>query len=254
MAVKKVGLVTLEHIIESGDWKCKSRTARTNEIFFIVSGSITVAENFSRFTLFENDVFCSRKGSVYQLYKEGDQPLDMYRLSFMGEYGTIQKQFTMKDTSVISEVLKVADTIISREGYPKNAFDAVCELILAELSFASLPETVKNDTAASALLGWIEENKHKNIKVRDAAEHFGLSEGYLTRTFKESYSWNLKNYIDSIRQKYVCEQLEDLSLSLSEVASRCGFDSYRQLNTFMNYHLGMSPSEYRKNKQKWNRD
>ena len=252
MAGKKTGFVNLEHIIEENDWKCKSRTARTNEIFFIVKGSITVAENFSRFLLAENHIFCSKKGSVYQLYKEGEALLEMYRLSFIGDYGTIQKQFVLKDVSVIEELLYIAGRLTDREGYPKNAFDALCEMILAELSFASLPETVKNDTAASALLGWIEENKHTNIKVKDAAEHFGLSEGYLTRTFRETYSLNLKNYIDSTRQKFVCEQLEDISLSLSEVAIKCGFENYRQLNTFMNYHMGMSPSEYRKTKRKWN--
>jgi len=129
--------------------------------------------------------------------------------------------------------------------------DDECELILAELTYESLDETVKKDTAASALLGWIEENKHLNIKVMDAAEHFGLSEGYLTRTFREEYSLNLKAYIDSVRQKYVCEQLEDTTLSLTEVAIKCGFENHRQLNTFMNYHLGMSPSEYRKSRRKW---
>ena len=85
----------------------------------------------------------------------------------------------------------------------------------------------------------------------DAAEHFGLSEGYLTRSFREEYSLNLKSYIDTVRQKYVCEQLEDTSLTLTEVAIKCGFENHRQLNTFMNYHLGMSPSEYRKSRRKW---
>ena len=253
MAGRKINFVALEHIKEAGDWRYKSRTERSNEIFFMISGRATVTEDFSRFELSENQVFCCRKGSVYQIYKDGDAVLEMYRISFIGEYGTIPKNFYVKNPSVLSQLLPLGKHMLSLEGYPKHAFDALCELILAELSFESLAETVKNDTAASALLGWIEENKHKNIRVMDAAAHFGLSEGYLTRSFREEYSLNLKSYIDSIRQKYVCEQLEDMSISLSEVAERCGFDNYRQLNTFMNYHVGMSPSEYRKTKRKWNK-
>ena len=252
MASKKVNFVALEHINAVGDWKYKSRVERSNEIFFVVSGNATVTEDFSRFVLEENHVFCCKKGSVYQIYKDSDTDLEIYRLSFVGDYGTIPKYFTVKTSEVLLNLLSLGTNLLALEGYPKHAFDALCDLILAELSFQSLDETVKNDTAASALLGWIEENKHKNIKVMDAATHFGLSEGYLTRTFREEYSLNLKSYIDSIRQKYVCEQLEDMNLSLSEVAERCGFENYRQLNTFMNYHMGMSPSEYRKTKRKWN--
>ena len=251
MAVKKISFVTLEHICETGEWTYKGRADRSNEIFFIISGNATVAEDFSRFQLSANQVFCCRKGSVYQVYNDGEGLLDMYRISFVGDYGTIPKNFTVNDSSTLSELLPMGMKLLAIEGYPKHAFDSLCELILAELTYESLDETVKHNTAASALLGWIEENKHKNIKVMDAAEHFGLSEGYLTRSFKEEYSLNLKNYIDGVRQKYVCEQLEDMELSLAEVANKCGFESYRQLNTFVNYHLGMSPSEYRKSRRKW---
>ena len=251
MANKKIGFVTLEYINESGEWTYKGRADRANEIFFIVSGKVTVAEDFSRFSLSENDVFCCRKGSVYQVYNEEGGELKMYRISFNGEYGTIPKNFTVNDSATLMQLLPLGMKLLSIEGYPKSAFDPLCELILAELTYESLEETVKKNTAASALLGWIEENKHLNIKVMDAAEHFGLSEGYLTRSFREEYALNLKTYIDSVRQKYVCEQLEEIELSLSEVAAKCGFDNYRQLNTFVNYHLGMSPSEYRKSRKKW---
>ena len=251
MANKKIGLVTLEYICETGEWTYKGRADRSNEIFFIVSGEATVIEDFSRFPLTANDVFCCRKGSVYQVYNDGEGELQMYRLSFTGDYGTIPKNFTVNDSATLLQLLPLGMKLLSIEGYPKSAFDPLCELILAELTYESLDETVKKDTAASALLGWIEENKHLNIKVMDAAAHFGLSEGYLTRSFREEYSLNLKSYIDTVRQKYVCEQLEDTSLSLTEVALKCGFENHRQLNTFMNYHLGMSPSEYRKSRRKW---
>ncbi len=252
MSAKKISFVTLEHISEDGEWRYKNRTSRSNEIFAVLSGSVTVVEDFSRFSLVERQVFCCKKDSLYQIYKEPGDTLDMYRLCFIGDYGTIPKLFTLNDASVISELLPLGERITSREGYPSHALDAFCEMTLAELAFASLSVSVKRDTAASALLGWIEENRNVNIKVKDAAEHFGLSEGYLTRIFREEYSMNLKSYIDNTRQSYVCEQLEDASIPLSEVALRCGFENYRQLNTFMNYHVGMSPSEYRKTK-KWNK-
>ena len=75
MAVKKLSFVTLEHICESGEWTYKGRADRSNEIFFIISGAATVAEDFSRFSLSENHVFCCRKGSVYQVYNAVKIPI-----------------------------------------------------------------------------------------------------------------------------------------------------------------------------------
>ena len=83
MANKKIGFVTLEYINEAGDWTYKGK-AGSNEIFFIVSGKVTVAEDFSRFYLSGGDVFCCRKGGVYQVYNDGEGELKMYRLTLRG--------------------------------------------------------------------------------------------------------------------------------------------------------------------------
>lgn len=249
MSAKKVSFVTLENIKECGEWRYKNRPARSNEIFIVVSGNVTIMEDFSRFNLSEAQVFCCKKDSLYQLYNETDGELELYRLCFVGEYGTIPKLFNVCEPKVLFELLELGVQLTEREGYPSQALDAFCELVLAELSFASLSVSVKSNTVASAILGWIEDNKQNNIKVMDAAEYFGLSEGYITRVFREEYSINLKSYIDNIRQRFVCDQLENNETPLSEVAVKCGFENYRQLNTFMNYHVGMSPSEYRKTRK-----
>lgn len=93
---------------------------------------------------------------------------------------------------------------------------------------------------------YIDQNFAQDIKIKDLAEKFFINFYYLSHTFKELTGYSPKQYLLLNRLTYSKELLAQTSLSVGEIAMRCGFsDANSFIRTFRQYYA-TTPSQYRR--------
>lgn len=93
---------------------------------------------------------------------------------------------------------------------------------------------------------YISEHFCEHIPLEKLAERFGVSESYLSRSFKNVVGVGIREYINILRIRKGQEMLEDSELSVAEIAEAVGFDSANYFGRVFQTHLAASPSQYRK--------
>lgn len=98
------------------------------------------------------------------------------------------------------------------------------------------------------LLGEIEE-KCSYITFDDAARFMGLSKPYFSRFFKTVSGMTFSQYLNIIRLEKAIHLLNHNTgrLSITDIASCCGFDTIRHFNRVFREFTGFSPRELPEN-------
>ena len=94
------------------------------------------------------------------------------------------------------------------------------------------------------LLDEIDAN-YSYITFSDAAAFMGLSEPYFSRFFRKISGMTFSKYLNTVRLEHAIRMLQEhpRRLSVTEIASRCGFETIRHFNRVFRDITGMSPRE-----------
>ena len=73
----------------------------------------------------------------------------------------------------------------------------------------------------------------------------GLSEPYFSRFFRKISGMTFSKYLNTVRLEHAIRMLQEhpRRLSVTEIASRCGFETIRHFNRVFRDITGMSPRE-----------
>ena len=94
---------------------------------------------------------------------------------------------------------------------------------------------------------YIVENSSKNLTVKEIANKFGYSSGYLSRLFKQIVGIPLKEYMNNIRIETIKTLLKESNSSIEQISVMVGFDNVSNMSRSFKKLCGVSPLEYRKN-------
>ena len=97
------------------------------------------------------------------------------------------------------------------------------------------------------IIKYIEQNFTEPITRRSLAEHFNVSECYISTVFSRKFKMNLRNYLGLIRAEYASGLIRATNESFTMIAQQSGFDNPRTFNRMFKAAYGMTPSEYRRN-------
>ena len=92
---------------------------------------------------------------------------------------------------------------------------------------------------------YIRINAESAESVAKIARRFGYNADYLSKLFAANSGLSLKKYIDKTRLDAVCSLLLSTTLTVKEIADRCGFESDNALLKFFKYHKKKTPAQYR---------
>lgn len=83
------------------------------------------------------------------------------------------------------------------------------------------------------------------ITLGDVAWHVRKGDEHLARVFKRKTGQSVFDYVRELRMHRAKTLLQDASLSLTEIAERCGYQSLSFFSRTFREHVGISPSRYR---------
>ena len=95
------------------------------------------------------------------------------------------------------------------------------------------------------LLEWVQFRLHNSITVDQLASQAHMSKRTLSRRFAETTGSSPLDWITSLRVRRAKDLLEATTLSVEEVADRCGFGSAPTLRHHFRTRVKLTPNSYR---------
>jgi len=97
-------------------------------------------------------------------------------------------------------------------------------------------ETVKQFVKASL---------HLQISRNAAAEHIGISPGYLSHIMSKEEGCSFSDYVTKQKMELAKQELLSSNAPVGEIARRCGYDNPKYFSTLFKKHTGMTPTQYK---------
>ncbi|NBH79892.1 AraC family transcriptional regulator [Clostridiaceae bacterium] len=94
---------------------------------------------------------------------------------------------------------------------------------------------------------YIEEHYHEPISIKDICRDLGLSESYVSHTFKDMLGYSPMQYALRCKIGEAQTLLISTDYSITEIARMVGFDAQSHFNQRFIKDVGISPSKFRKN-------
>lgn len=140
------------------------------------------------------------------------------------------------------------DKVTSRESAMEYIIKATCE-------FSRMVAEMKTKRQASSYTeqckDYIFKNYHHKIQLEKVAEAIGVSQGHLSRVFREDTGMSIQDYIQKFRVERAANLLKYSEASLMEISDYVCFNSQSHFGSVFKKYMGMTPGQYRnKYKQK----
>lgn len=95
-------------------------------------------------------------------------------------------------------------------------------------------------------VAYISENYRNDISLADVAGNLGITQGYLSRVFKERTTYTFLEYLTCYRLRKAVKLLHDRSLRINEIAHMAGFQDHGYFSQLFRRYLGVTPGNFRK--------
>ncbi len=102
---------------------------------------------------------------------------------------------------------------------------------------------------AMEILKDMARNYSEGISLNSLAEKYHFSVGYLSRMIKKETGYSFSEILNSIRLTAAVELLADETIKISHIGDRVGFSDQKYFSQVFKKTFGMSPGEYRKQKE-----
>lgn len=150
----------------------------------------------------------------------------------------VTKPICEKEISIIfEEIKKDLDQNRAKEGSPNDFFTGG-NFLLKDRPISY------HDKVILLTKRYIEENID-SASLAGAAEHVGLSPGYLSKLFKKKTNRSFSDYLLQVRLIYGIQLLNDVNLRVYEVSNKVGYKYQKNFSREFRRYFGITPSEYR---------
>lgn len=230
------------------------------ELIYVQTGEVTVSHNNTAYHLQKEDCIFINSGEIHYIKGSEDSITDilMFDTALLGNISPKHFQLLYPRLRHHYPVMEYFHAIRDELKKKKEFYDVKVSCLMTDfiidifrheplceqkqLKDSSSIENYKN------LLSEIEE-KCSYITFEDACDFMGLSKPYFSRFFKNISGMTFSQYLNIIRLEKAIHMLnhntENLSITL--IASACGFDTIRHFNRVFKDFTGLSPRQLPKN-------
>ncbi|MCG7410114.1 AraC family transcriptional regulator [Paenibacillus sp. ACRRX] len=96
---------------------------------------------------------------------------------------------------------------------------------------------------------YIEINATESFSIQDVAESVQVSASRASHLFKDVFQQSIMDYAIEVRISMACERILHGYMSLEQIAEMCGFQSYSYFHRTFRNRLGLSPKQFREQRQ-----
>lgn len=245
------------------------------ELFYMMHGNCTISIDDRLFTLSEGNIIFIPANSVHRTSYIGELIPERTYIEFSKDYIEtigqtlgknwakhnlwghilyIEKEKREKIDFLFREIQKEYDIV---DGYSdcciRQLFQyLIINLVRLDRNTKDIKEFIANSnnkTNQDMIIAakYIAENFKNDITLKDVASHLNLNPSYFSSKFKAFNNIGFAEYLRNIRINHAEWYLIETDLSLSDIASECGFCNSNYFGYTFKLVNGVSPSEFRKN-------
>ena len=107
-----------------------------------------------------------------------------------------------------------------------------------------IPKVRESDKIVFDVSDYIRNNYFENVSLKTLCEKFAVSESHLSRKFKEVSGTGINEYITSVRILNAEILLKENKYSITEIASKCGFNDSNYFSTVFKRIKGVTPLKF----------
>lgn len=226
-------------------------------LYYLHKGKLTISFGEHPFVTLEAGALIVIPPNVRTEYFHSEhEPIEIYWAHFTG--GHVDKILEGNNLSKNGCIYSIPTSKNSAQSFQaflnemKNQPDAIARQRAAAMLILTLTDLtllLNNNVRYHKLqhsFAYIQEHFTENISKADLAnmENLGISQYYLL--FKQLVGITPSQYITSLRINLACKLLDDITLSISDIATLCGYEDMFYFSRVFRKECGVSPSEYRK--------
>lgn len=225
------------------------------ELIYIEQGLVTVSHNNTAYYLQKGEAAFIGSGEVHYIKGSGDSitRILMFDVSVIQELVRQNRLLypKLKGVYPIPETCGFIRTELAEKPvfYDLKIRGFIRNLMIDIFRGEAITDSKKNKDNTSVenyknLLNEIEE-KYSFITFKDASRFMGLSQPYFSKFFKSISGMTFSRYLNIIRLEKAIEILNnnEEQLSITEIASACGFDTIRHFNRVFKEFTGLTPRQ-----------
>lgn len=108
----------------------------------------------------------------------------------------------------------------------------------------------KQKQRITKIIHYLDDNYQEDLSVPVIANKFEISEGYLTKIFKDNLGITVKDYLNRIRLEHAQEQLMETDYPIIDIVFNNGFPNIKSFNSAFKRKNGITPAKYREKMRK----
>lgn len=249
-----------------GNIQCLPHLHRELEMICLLEGDVVAYADSIRCELHAGDIFLSFPNQIH--YYEGSPGERHVGFIFKPDLiPEMMETFTMglpqspviRDAANDPRVRPLIDSLFGtydREEYPHIAelrrgyLLALCAELIPRMTIAKLP--VGDSESLRAIVSYCSRNYAENLSLSLLEEKLHLNKFYISHLLSGKLGLHFNDYVNSLRVSEACRYLTNSDYSITEIGSRVGFNTPRTFNRAFIKQVGVSPTEYRKQRMSRN--
>ena len=118
---------------------------------------------------------------------------------------------------------------------------------LAKNGYLTVAKNEANDNGfCTSVLAYIAEHYREPVTSTTAAAALYLNNSYFCRLFKKHFQSNFSDFLNEYRIDRAKRLLRDTTMSVADIATATGFNSFSYFCKLFRATAGMSPTDYRR--------
>ncbi len=137
------------------------------------------------------------------------------------------------------------------KGYAELIRNYLTQILI--MAFRNVETTAKNSGATKNkhivdyVCSYIKENLSTHFSIQNLADMVYLNPDYLGRLFRKQTGMTINSMLQKTRIEHACTLLLKTNLTITDIAYACGFTNMNFFYSTFKKHMGVLPSDYRKN-------
>lgn len=127
----------------------------------------------------------------------------------------------------------------------------IYEIVYILLRYCKDGESIDNNyqlgNKQKEMITYIYKHYDEELKLKDVAKHFFVSEEHFSRMFKKSFGSNFTTFLTRYRLYKAYEDIINSTNSIQDIAVKHGFPNVKSFISQFKEKYGYTPLQYRKN-------
>lgn len=222
-----------------------------NEILLVTDGKGVFSSGDLSYPIGVGNIILVASECKYSLSTEDDCRLISVSGSF--ERPFLFDGIKLVRDNIYNEGKKLAELILYNRFGNESYVGRLCDAYLEYLSI-NINLEPKNTTASIyKIISKMEKDfSQSDLSIGQLLDESGYARDYIRIEFESVTKMTPKKYLNNVRMKNAAAMIDLYGdeLSLSEIAEKCGIIDSSIFSRVFKKHFGVSPSEYKKNREK----